>query len=60
MDWQTTIVVLIIFAACGYVARRGLMKLSSLKTADCETGCGKCATSSKSNKEGLVQISRFK
>ncbi len=60
IDWQTIVVVLIIFAACGYVARRGFIKLRTVQDSACETGCGKCVTTSKTNKESLIQISRLK
>jgi hypothetical protein len=63
-DWQTIVVVLIILAACFFVARRGWFRLRAMNAEDgsCETGCGKCETSStatKSNKKSLVQIVRL-
>lgn len=62
MEWQNVIVGLIILAACLYVGKRGLTKLRAMKSKDsaCETGCGKCETSSKRKTNKTVfQISRL-
>jgi hypothetical protein len=54
-DWQNIVVGLIVLAALGYVARRGLQRLRSFRarrgggsdSASCATGCGSCGESRK-------------
>lgn len=63
IDWQTIVVVLIILAALFFVARRGFLRIRSMKANDtsCETGCGKCESNSAThkNKRTIIQISRL-
>jgi hypothetical protein len=51
MDTQTILVSLIILAAVVYAVRRMLARLRGFSSSrSCETGCGKCATSSAESK----------
>jgi len=52
LDWQNILVALIVLAAVGYVARRGLQRLRSFRagkgdSTSCATGCGSCGESQK-------------
>lgn len=69
LDWQNILVALIVLAAVGYVARRGLQRLRSFRAgkgdsaADCATGCGSCAESQKPSttpRTVFVEIGRSK
>jgi hypothetical protein len=55
MDWQTILVILIVLAAAFFVGRRIWQRLHSFSRAtanSCETGCGKCGTTTQ--KSSLV------
>ena len=69
LDWQNILVALIVVAAFGYVARRGLKRLRSFRAgkgdsaAACETGCGSCGESQKpstTTRTVFVEIGRSK
>ena len=48
LDWQTILVFLIILTAGVYVGRRFFLRLRGFWTkGSCETGCGKCETTTK-------------
>ena len=70
LDWQNILVALIVAAAFGYVARRGLKRLRSFRagkgdsaSASCETGCGSCGERQKPSttpRTVFVEIGRSK
>lgn len=72
LDWQDILVALIVLAAVGYVARRGLRRLRSFRAgkkddsasaSSCMTGCGSCGESQKpltTPRTVFVEIGRSK
>ncbi len=71
LDWQNILVALIVVAAVGYVARRGLQRLRSFRAgkgdsaaaSSCATGCGSCGESQKPSttpRTVFVEIGRSK
>ncbi len=72
LDWQNILVALIVLAAVGYVARRGLQHLRSFRAgkkgdsasaSSCTTGCGSCGESPKPSttpRTVFVEIGRSK